>query len=274
MAIYAIGDVQGCCDELHDLLEKLKFDPGTDHVWFVGDLVNRGPKSLETLRFVHQLGDAAIVVLGNHDLHLLALLLTDAHAVADEYLQPILAADDRYMLADWLRSLPLAHYDKKLNTLMVHAGVVPQWSVKDTLAHSKEVEKILGGKKPKLLLKTMYGSRPNCWSDDLEGAERLRFIINSMTRMRFCTRKGNLDFKAKLAPGMEADKLLPWFSLPDRAAAKTRIVFGHWSTLGYHEANGVLGLDTGCVWGGRLTAARLDQDAELVQVKSRQPKQY
>jgi len=274
MAVYAIGDVQGCYDELRELLDKLKFKPGKDTVWFVGDLVNRGPKSLETLRFVRDLGNSAVCVLGNHDLHLLALLLTKEPRVDDDAMPDVQGAADRFELADWLRHRPLAHYDKKLKTLMVHAGVPPQWSLEDTLARAAEAEKILRGKKPQRLLKRMYGSSPDIWSDDLEGYERLRFIVNGLTRMRFCTAKGRLDFKAKLAPGMEGRKLQPWFELPNRPICKTRIVFGHWSTLGYHEAPGILALDTGCVWGGRLTAERLDAFAQPVQVKSHQPRRF
>ncbi|MEE4186209.1 MAG: symmetrical bis(5'-nucleosyl)-tetraphosphatase [Gammaproteobacteria bacterium] len=274
MAVYAIGDVQGCYDELRELLDKLKFDPAADQAWFVGDLVNRGPKSLATLRFVRDLGDAAVCVLGNHDLHLLALLLTKEPRLADDAMPDVQRADDRFELADWLRAQPLAHYDKKLKTLMVHAGVPPQWTLDATLEHAATVEAILRGKKPQKLLKRMYGATPNIWSDELEGYDRLRFIVNALTRIRFCTAAGKLDFKAKLAPGMESRKLIPWFDLPERQIRKTRIVFGHWSTLGYHEADNVLGLDTGCVWGGRLTAERLDAFSQPVQVKSRQPRKF
>jgi bis(5'-nucleosyl)-tetraphosphatase (symmetrical) len=274
MAVYAIGDVQGCYDELRELLDKLAFDPSKDQVWFVGDLVNRGPLSLKTLRFVRNLGDAAVCVLGNHDLHLLALLLTDEPPVADEFLREVLVAKDREEIADWLRSLPLAHYDSELKTLMVHAGVYPLWNLDEALTYAEEAEVILRSKKPKRLLKRMYGATPNAWSDDLEGYDRLRFIVNSFTRMRFCTAKARLDFKADLAPGMESNKLMPWFEHPQRTLTKCRIVFGHWSTLGYHDEPGLLALDTGCVWGGRLTAARLDKEASPVQVKSRQPRQF
>lgn len=274
MAVYAIGDVQGCYDELRELLDKLAFDPAKDTVWFVGDLVNRGPLSLKTLRFVRGLGKSAVCVLGNHDLHLLALLLTEEPPVDGEHMLDVLRAKDRDDLADWLRAQPLLHYDPKLKTALVHAGIFPYWSLDEAIAHASEVEAVLRGKKPKRLLKRMYGATPNKWSPDLEGYDRLRFIVNSFTRMRFCTAKGRLDFKANLAPGMEAENLLPWFELPKRPAAKTRIVFGHWSTLGYHDTDNVLALDTGCVWGGRLTAARLDKDTGPVQVKSRQPRRF
>jgi bis(5'-nucleosyl)-tetraphosphatase (symmetrical) len=274
MAVYAIGDVQGCCDELEELLQKLNFDLANDQVWLVGDLVNRGPLSLETLRFVRSLGDAAVCVLGNHDLHLLALALTRDPPTTDETLQHLLAAADSADLIEWLRYRPLAFFDAALNTLLVHAGVIREWSVAATLAHAAEAEAILRGPEPEQLLGSMYGNKPNAWRDDLHGSARLRFIVNSLTRMRYCTVTGELDFEATQSPVEHTDGLLPWFRLANRKAAETRIVFGHWSTLGYHSEPGILALDTGCVWGEALTAVRLDADACPVQVTSRQPRLF
>jgi bis(5'-nucleosyl)-tetraphosphatase (symmetrical) len=274
MSIWAIGDVQGCDDELELLLETLNFDPARDQAWFVGDLVNRGPKSLETLRRVKSLGAAAICVLGNHDLHLLALAVNAEAPVADDWLQPVLDAPDNRDLLDWLRNRPLAYYDAGLNTLMVHAGIAANWSVDDTLDYAAEVEQVLRGNDAGEFLIAMYGSKPTRWTDQLEGIDRLRFITNCLTRIRYSTLDGRLDFSEKLAPGTQPDYLLPWFDLPDRATGKTRIVFGHWSTLGLVQRPNLIATDTGCVWGGSLTAVRLDADAEPVQINSRQSARF
>jgi bis(5'-nucleosyl)-tetraphosphatase (symmetrical) len=268
MAIYVIGDVQGCCDELEMLVDKLQFDRARDQLWFVGDLVNRGPKSLETLRFVKALGDDAVCVLGNHDLHLLALAADPSTPVADIYLQPVLEADDSDELITWLQSRPLAHFDPQLNTLMVHAGIAAAWTVEDTLRLTGEVEEALAGDSAGDFLAAMYGSKPTCWSESLQGMDRLRFITNCVTRIRYCTASGELEFDEKLAPGTQPANLLPWFDLPDRASGSARLVFGHWSTLGLLQRKDILALDTGCVWGGELTAVRLDEEAPPVQVSS------
>ena len=272
MAVFVIGDVQGCCDELKLLVDALNFDAGKDQLWFVGDLVNRGPKSLETLRFVKALGNTAICVLGNHDLHLLALANNPDAAVNDAWLQPILQADDRDELINWLIQRPLAHYDEQLDTLLVHAGVDAAWAVTDVLKLAGEVENTLQSEAATKFLAAMYGSKPSRWTDALEGMERLRFISNCLTRIRYCTREGELDFAEKLAPGTQPEQLLPWFELPDRNTGSSRIVFGHWSTLGLMQQPGLLALDTGCVWGGSLTAIRLDADAPPVQIASQQPR--
>jgi bis(5'-nucleosyl)-tetraphosphatase (symmetrical) len=278
MAVFVIGDVQGCCDELKLLIDALNFDAGKDQLWFVGDLVNRGPKSLETLRFVKGLGDAAICVLGNHDLHLLALAKTPRAAVDDQVddqgLQPILQADDRDELINWLIQRPLAHYDEQLDTLLVHAGVDAAWSITDTLKLAGEVENTLRSAQAQEFLTAMYGSKPSHWDDTLAGMERLRFITNCLTRIRYCTREGELDFAEKLAPGTQPDRLLPWFDLPERKTGSSRIVFGHWSTLGLMQHPGLIALDTGCVWGESLTAIRLDADAPPVQIASQQPRSF
>jgi bis(5'-nucleosyl)-tetraphosphatase (symmetrical) len=270
MATYAIGDVQGCCDELQILVDAIRFDPARDKLWFVGDLVNRGPKSLQTLRFIKSLGDAAICVLGNHDLHLLSLALVGSAPVNSSGLERLLWARDSIELIDWLRNRPLAHYDRQLNTLMVHAGVIPQWSVKEVLARAHEVEKALRGPRPEKFLAAMYGRKPNLWSNDLRSNDRLRFITNCLTRIRYRTANGRLDFDEKLAPKHAGRKLQPWFAAHNRKTSDTRIVFGHWSTLGLLDKPGLLGLDTGCVWGGALTAVRLDGPSVLIEVPSQQ----
>ena len=278
MAVYAIGDVQGCCDELQQLLDVLNVDTVTDRVWFVGDLVNRGPQSLQTLRLVKSLGDSAITVLGNHDLHLLALALVNNAPAPDACLQAVLEAEDCNELTGWLRHRPLVHHDPTLNTLMVHAGICAEWRVDECLGYAAEVESVLQGDEPESFFRQMYGAKPNHWSENLSGINRQRFIVNCFTRMRYYNPDGSLDFAAKLAPEHYAargdGKLTPWFRMPKRKTASTRIVFGHWSTLGYINEANVIGLDTGCVWGGKLSALRLDEPAPLVQVDSRQAKVF
>jgi bis(5'-nucleosyl)-tetraphosphatase (symmetrical) len=274
MAVFAVGDVQGCYDELRHLLDHIRFDPEEDTLWFVGDLVNRGPKSLKTLRLIHSLGDAAVCVLGNHDLHLLALALADSPPVRDKDLRKILDASDCDELIEWLRRMPLAHYDKKLKTLMVHAGVIPEWSVEDVLYHAGEVEAVLQSGKPHKFLNEMYGKKPDRWSHSLQGNDRLRFITNALTRIRFCTPGGKLDLDNKLGPKAAYGKYLPWYMIPNRKTADIRIVFGHWSTLGLMDKPGLLALDTGCVWGGALTAVRIDGPGVLVEVPSLQPQAF
>lgn len=274
MATYAIGDVQGCCDELKLLVDALNFDPATDKLWFVGDLVNRGPKSLESLRFIRDLGSAAVCVLGNHDLHLLALAHNPDTPVADIYLQPVLEARDRDELLDWLQQRPMAWFDEGLNTLMVHAGVHQDWDANQTLTLAREVEQTLAGKGAADFLQAMYGSKPTQWSDGLAGTDRLRFITNCLTRIRYCTNEGELEFSEKLQPGTQPEHLVPWFEIAERKTADTRIVFGHWSTLGLIQRDNLLALDTGCVWGGEMTAVCLDEDRPPVQVSSGQIQRF
>jgi len=260
MAVYAIGDIQGCYDPFRNLLDELAFDPAEDTLWLTGDLVNRGPKSLKTLRFVKSLGDSAITVLGNHDLHLLAL---SAGKVSTgqrfESLAKILNSPERDELLEWLRRRPLAHYDKSLDTLMVHAGIYPDWSVKQTLAYAAEVETCLRADKYEKLLDKMYGNTPSTWSEKLRGYARLRFIINCLTRMRMLTAKGRLNFSHSGSPFHGSRKLVPWFDFEDPATAGTRVVFGHWSALGLTVLPKLVSLDSGCVWGRQLTAVRLDK---------------
>ena len=266
MAVYAIGDVQGCYDELARLLDVLKADPAADEIWFVGDLVNRGPRSLDVLRLVKSLGRAAIVVLGNHDLHLLAFSLAGSARVHDADLREVLEAPDCTELMDWLRARPLAHYRPDLNTLMVHAGVAPEWDPLQTVKLAREVERVLRGDGCAEFLREMYGNQPERWSPALSGIERLRFVINCLTRIRYCDPDGRLDFDEQGPPGSQPAALFPWFELPGRATRTVRVVFGHWSSLGLVQQSHLLGLDTGCVWGRTLTAVRLDGPARLFSV--------
>jgi len=258
MSVYAISDVQGCYDALRALLDKLQFDPVNDTLWFAGDLVNRGPQSLQTLRFVKALGNSALTVLGNHDLHLLA---TDAGVKkTSEDLKPILDAPDRQELIDWLRQQPLLHHDAQLGYTLVHAGLSPQWDLATAQSCARELEQVLRGDHYREFLKVMYGDRPLKWRRWLFGDKRLRYICNSFTRIRYCTRDGKLALREKGAPGSQPKKYVPWFDVPDRASQDLRIVFGHWSTLGAFHSPGIYALDTGCVWGGALTALELTQN--------------
>ena len=260
MAVYAIGDIQGCYDPFRRLLDELDFDPANDTLWLAGDLVNRGPKSLKTLRFVKKLGKSAITVLGNHDLHLLALTVDAVrYGKRFETLEKLLDAPDANELCDWLRTQPLAHYDKHLDTLMVHAGTHPDWSVQKTLARAAEVETELRGDDYEVLLEKMYGNTPIRWSGKLKGYKRLRFIINCLTRMRMLTAKMRLNFSHSGSPYRARKNLTPWFAFEDAAWAGTRVVFGHWSALGLIVLPDLVSLDTGCVWGRQLTAVRLDK---------------
>ena len=260
MAIYAIGDLQGCYDPFRRLLDAIRFDPDGDTLWLCGDLVNRGPKSLKTLRFVKSLGESAISVLGNHDLHCLALWAGAVrHGRRFSSLEKLIDAADADELCDWLRQQPLAHYDEELDTLMVHAGTHPDWSVDKTLRRAAEVQEVLRNGDYSTLLGKMYGNAPNKWSGNLSGYKRLRFIINCLTRMRMIDSNHRLNLSFSGNPNNARKNLRPWFAADDREAKKTRIVFGHWSQLGLIVLPNLLSLDTGCVWGRQLTAARLDK---------------
>ncbi len=258
MARWAIGDVQGCYAELEELLARLRFKADRDLLWFTGDLVNRGPQSLATLRRVSALADNAIVVLGNHDLHLLAAAYLPGHKLRrSDTLGEVLAASDRDRLLGWLIERPLAHYDRAHQDLLVHAGLVPQWDAQQAARLAAEVAHALR-RDPRALLESMYGDQPDQWDEALTGTTRLRFIINVLTRIRVCTAEGRIDLRQKGTPDEAKPPWLPWFAFRERAGAATRIVFGHWSALGFYRAEGLLGLDTGCVWGGALTAVNLD----------------
>ena len=271
MATWAIGDVQGCAAELEALLDRVGYSPARDRLWFVGDLVNRGPRSLDVLRLVAGLGDSAVVVLGNHDLHLLAAARGAGLRDGDESLAPVLAAPDRARLLDWLQSRRMLHHDPALGRVMIHAGLPPQWTLDSALACAADLEQVLQGEASGAFFARMYGNQPDLWRDDLEGMDRLRFTVNALTRLRACDAEGRMLLKlkgpvARLPPGT-----MPWFRVPGRRTAGHRVVCGHWSALGYHDADGVLALDTGCVWGGTLTARRLDADDAPVSVSSEQP---
>lgn len=262
---YLIGDVQGCCDALERLLLTIGFSPSRDRLYLLGDLVNRGPASLATLRRLMGLGASASCLLGNHDLHLLAA----AHGVRRPHpgdtLDEIVQAPDRPALLDWLRQQRLAIHEQ--GWLMVHAGVVPQWSLAQTLAAAAEVEAQLRGPDLGDFLHSMYGNEPGRWDPDLSGAAQRRFTVNVLTRLRFCTADGQMDFKTKEGAGGAPPGCLPWFEVPGRLTADVPMAFGHWSTLGLLNRPHLLGLDTGCVWGGQLSAARIDgMQREIIQV--------
>ncbi|MDT8405985.1 MAG: symmetrical bis(5'-nucleosyl)-tetraphosphatase [Methylococcales bacterium] len=255
MTVYAIGDIQGCYDDLQRLLDKIGFDPGQDRLWLVGDLVNRGPQSLATLRWLKKLGPAAITVLGNHDLHLLAAAFGVRKLRRSDSLAPILAAPDGDSLIDWLRQQPLLHVEPPF--CLAHAGIYPGWTLTQAQQLAQEVRDVLAGDAA-VFLKVMYGDEPALWSEHLTGTERLRFIVNAFTRMRYVDADGGLDFAHNGPPGSQPDSLMPWFALPGRKHLDATVIFGHWSSLGYYQGYQCYGIDTGGLWGGALTALALD----------------
>ena len=268
MAIYAVGDVQGCYAELRKLLEQVRFDPARDRLWLVGDLVNRGPESLAVLRFVKSLGDRAVTVLGNHDLHLLAVAEGVAELHRTDTLDEVLDAPDRDELLHWLRHQRLMHVEN--GYVLVHAGLQPQWSVAQASSLAREVEVALRGHGYATFLQRMYGNTPRGWSDSLTGYKRLRVIVNTFTRMRICTAEGEMEFRFKgevhnIPPGY-----LPWYDVPGRRNADMTVIFGHWSALGLLLRQDVIALDTGCLWGGPMSAVRLD-DRQLYQAACNNP---
>jgi len=262
LATYAVGDLQGCLDPLKALLERIDYAPTEDRLWFAGDVVNRGPQSLEALRFVRDLGDGTITVLGNHDLNLLAVAAGARKQHRKDTLAPILEAHDRDELLDWLRRRPVMHRDEELGFSLVHAGLPPQWDLEEAQARAKELELILRGDECGKFFTQMYGDEPAKWKDSLEGWDRTRFITNCFTRMRYCDAGGRLSLDDKGPLGSQAAGLMPWFDVPGRKSAGQRILFGHWAALRLplekDPANRVYHLDTGCVWGERLTALRLE----------------
>ncbi|MCP1373917.1 symmetrical bis(5'-nucleosyl)-tetraphosphatase [Dyella lutea] len=262
MATYAIGDVQGCYPELQRLLDKLRFDPAQDNLWFCGDLVNRGGQSLETLRFIHGLRERTVVTLGNHDLSLLAIAQRkpDAQARVNPELREVLFADDAPVLFEWLRSQKLLHHDEQLGWTMVHAGLAPSWTLRQALRSAQEIERELTSPRHPRLLRNLFGNRPAAWSSRLQGIERMRASINTLTRMRYCDIQGRIDFEGKGIPGTQKPGMYPWFEVPGMRRRDTRVVCGHWSALGRFAGLGVYAIDTGCVWGGQLTALRLDSE--------------
>lgn len=257
MAVYAIGDIQGCYDELLALLVELQFDRERDTLWFCGDLVNRGSKSLDTLRFVHSLGERAITVLGNHDLHLLAVHAGVKKDKKDS-LSEVLEAEDVDELIDWLRRRPLLHHDEALGFTLIHAGLPPQWNLTQAKLYARELQTVLRSDNYRDFLNVMYGDRPRRWRPELTGWDRLRFICNAFTRLRYCHEDGRLALEEKAEPGRQAAEHIPWFEMAERASQDMKIIFGHWSTLGSYHVPGIYALDSGCVWGGQLTALRLD----------------
>jgi bis(5'-nucleosyl)-tetraphosphatase (symmetrical) len=259
VATYAIGDIQGCYDPLLRLLDGIGFSVERDRLWFVGDLVNRGRQSLETLRFVRGLGPAAITVLGNHDLHLVMQAEGFGKASREDTLAEVLAAPDRDELLQWLRSQPLFHVEGEY--AMVHAGLLPQWDVAQAMALSDEASHALTVPAYRDFLANMWGSEPAAWSDDLAGWDRLRVVVNAMTRMRFCTHMGVMEFRApgsKGPPERGPAGCLPWYAIPGRRSADRTLICGHWSALGFKQEKNLLALDSGCLWGGSLTAVRLE----------------
>lgn len=275
MANYVIGDVQGCLDSLLKLLEEVQFKPQVDVLWFAGDLVNRGPRSLDTLRFVRSLGEQAHTVLGNHDLHLLALWCNSGRSHESDTIAEVVNAPDGEALVNWLRSQPLAlrlpPASKAFNgALLAHAGILSQWSFDDALALSLEVQQVLSGPDWQAFMAELYGNKPNRWDSSLKGFDRLRLIVNVFTRMRMVRDDGKIDFKYKLEPADAPPELKPWFEVDREFQGEGPVIFGHWSTLGQLRNKVGYCLDTGCVWGGQLTALRLEDEA-IIQVEAVEP---
>jgi bis(5'-nucleosyl)-tetraphosphatase (symmetrical) len=272
VALYAIGDLQGCHAPFMSLLERIRFDAGRDRLWLTGDLVNRGPASLAALRAVKALGRAVTVVLGNHDLHLLAMAFAPKTVRKRERdLEAILDAPDASELLAWLASRPLMHRESGIEWTLVHAGLPPQWTLELALRCAREVEQALR-RDPAGFLTDMYGDEPDRWSPELEGVERLRFTVNCLTRLRLVDRKGRLVLSHKGTVEDAPAGTVPWFRHPERATRNDAFVFGHWSALGYLAEPGLRCLDTGCVWGGALTALRLDREEEPVSLPCGKPK--
>lgn len=256
MATYAIGDIQGCYAALQSLLGEIGFSASRDRLWLVGDLVNRGDASLDVLRFVRSLGSVAVTTLGNHDLHLIMLAAGSSRRGKEDTLDAVLAAPDRDELLAWLRGQPMFHVED--DYAMVHAGVLPQWSIPRARELGREVELVLGGADHADFLANMWGSEPAEWSDHLRGWDRLRVIVNAMTRMRFCTPQGRMEFRSKGPPDSAPPGYLPWFAVPGRSSETHTVLCGHWSALGFRHEEKLLALDSGCLWGGCLTAVRLE----------------
>lgn len=259
MATYAFGDIQGCTDALQRLLDRIKFDIATDRLWFTGDLVNRGPDSAGTLRLIRALGSAATVVLGNHDLHLLAVAAGGKRSRNDTF-DDVLNAHDRDELLEWLLHRPLMHHDARIGWHMVHAGLAPQWTIRQAIDCAREAEIALRNPDRSAVFKQLYGDEPAVWSNDLSGMPRLRCIVNAFTRLRLCSSAGRMLFEFKGSPDAKPNGALPWFEVPSRRSQGHRIVFGHWSMLGkvHWPDSGVWGIDTGCLWGGELSALCLE----------------
>ncbi len=259
MAVYAIGDIQGCYDPLRRLLDVLHFDPTADRLWLVGDLVNRGPQSVEVLRFLYRLDQQVVAVLGNHDLALLAVAAGHVKAKRKDTFDSVLKAPDSDELLNWLRHRPMLHHDAELGFTMVHAGLPPQWDLALAQRCASALEATLRSADYLDFLARMFGAEPGCWQDNLYDYDALRFTVNALTRIRYCSVDGRLSFSEKGPPGTQKTGLLPWFHIPERRSAGLNMVFGHWAALGYYREAGIYALDSGCVWGNRLTAIRLDE---------------
>jgi len=259
MRLFAIGDIQGCATAFDALLRRIAFRPSRDKLWLVGDLVNRGPDSLAVVRRVMGLGRSVVCVLGNHDLHLLATVAGRRELSPADTFHDVLEAPDADDIIDWLRHRPLLHYDSAARRVLVHAGIPPVWTVGQARAEAREVEKLLRGRQWRYALRSMYGGEPSQWGRKLSATDRRRYTINALTRMRYCDRRGRIDLSYSGAPGTQPKGLIPWFDVPERRTAGTHVVFGHWAALGLLRRADITALDTGCVWGNYLTAARLDR---------------
>lgn len=271
MSTYLIGDIHGCYDELTSLLSQAAFNPAADTLWLTGDLVARGPASLEVLRFVRELGDCVRLVLGNHDLHLLAVYAGISRNKPKDRITALLEAPDADILINWLRRQPVLQVDEEKRLVMAHAGITPQWDLASAMTCAREVESILSSDSYPLFLDAMYGDMPNNWSPALSGLARLRFSTNALTRMRYCFPNGQLDMIAKDAPESAPAPLRPWFMIPGPVAENYSIVFGHWASLmGKGTPDNIYGLDTGCCWGGELTMLRWEDKRYFVQPSNRQ----
>ncbi|MGA7297489.1 MAG: symmetrical bis(5'-nucleosyl)-tetraphosphatase [Rhodanobacteraceae bacterium] len=262
MATWAVGDLQGCRPEFERLLDRIAFEPASDRLWLCGDLVNRGGESLAVLRLLHSIRDSVTVTLGNHDLSLLAISLRDeaSQARVNPDLREVLFASDHATLLDWLRGCPLLHHDQERDVCMIHAGLAPRWSIGQARHEARTVERALQGPAHRKLLSHMFGNKPARWTPSLRGVDRQRASINVLTRMRYCDVQGRIDFQAKGPPGTQRAGLYPWFAVPGMKQRSTRIICGHWSALDRFAGLGIYALDTGCVWGGKLTALCLDED--------------
>lgn len=258
MAVYAIGDIQGCYGHFRRLLDKLEFDPKRDSLLLTGDVVNRGKHSLKVLRYIVKHEASIRMVLGNHEIHMLAASERGRFKRSSDTFGDILKAPDRSDLLHWLRRQPLAMHDPDLNVLLVHAAVHPFWTLQNCLDFSAEVRNVMLGPSYRTFLKKLYGNQPSRWRDDMKRWSRIRYIVNVFTRLRYMSANGKLNFSHTGPPGSQPKRLVPWFRFPSRVDMQPTIVFGHWSSLGIHDADGVLALDTGCCWGNRLSAARVD----------------
>lgn len=260
MSTYIIGDIQGCYDELIELLDKIKFDKRKDFVWFTGDIINRGPKSLEALRFIKNLGNSANSVLGNHDIHIIAIALKNDHASikkADNGIKQLLNAPDKDELLTWLRKRPILHKDDDLNFILTHAGIYPLWDIETAEKMAKKAENLIRGENFNDFIEKMYGNTPSKWSESLKSIEKMRFAINAFTRMRYCDHNGNLLFHYKKDLDNKPTDHIPWYALQRPTPITQRLVFGHWSALGYKYKNNTISIDTGCLWGGELSAIKV-----------------